>query len=146
MNIYKIFGMDKRNRVTGLFDKSRWLRKGSVGYVLVAFFFIAFAFGPNAVIAQKVDDYGDKLGTVHFPVSCKAPAQNLLERGVALLHHMTYSGARRVFEAAGAVDPDCSLAYWGVAMTYIHPLWLDKPTREQIIGQVGKNKRPKDGA
>ncbi len=98
---------------------------------------MTFAFGPNAVIAQQVEDYSDKLGTVHFPVSCKAPAQNLMERGVALLHHMTYSGARKVFEAARAADPDCALAYWGIAMTYIHPLWPDNPTQEQII--LGQN-------
>jgi tetratricopeptide (TPR) repeat protein len=137
MNTYKIYGLVTRDKMKGLLDKSHWLRKGSMGYALGALFFMAFAFGPNAVIAQQVDDYGDKLGTVHFPVSCKAPAQNLMERGVALMHHMTYSGARKVFEAARAADPDCALAYWGIAMTYIHPLWLDKPTREQII--LGQN-------
>ena len=89
MNTYEIFEIDIGYKMKDLLDKSRLLRKGSMGYVLGALFFMAFAFGPNAVIAPKVDDYGDKLGTVHFPVSCKAPAQNLLERGVALLHHMT---------------------------------------------------------
>jgi hypothetical protein len=137
MNTYKIYGLVTRDKMKDLLDKSRWLRKGRMEYVLGALFFMAFAFGPNAVIAQKVDDYGDKLGTVHFPVSCIAPAQNLMERGVALMHHMTYSGARKVFEAARAADPDCALAYWGIGMTYIHPLWLDKPNREQII--LGQN-------
>jgi tetratricopeptide (TPR) repeat protein len=77
-----------------------------------------------------VDDYGDKLGTVHFPVSCSEPSKHLMERGVALLHHMTYSGARRVFETVREADPDCALAYWGIAMTYVHPLWLDTPDKE----------------
>jgi len=39
-----------------------------------------------------------------------------MERGVALLHHMTYAGARKVFEASGEADPDCALPYWGVAI------------------------------
>ena len=132
MNIYKIYGLDTRDKFKSSLDKSRWL-----SYILGALFFMAFAFGPNAVIAQKIDDYGDKLGTVHFPVSCNVTAQNLMERGVALMHHMTYSGARKAFESAKAADTDCALAYWGVAMTYIHPLWLDQPTREQII--LGQN-------
>jgi tetratricopeptide (TPR) repeat protein len=55
-----------------------------------------------------------------------------MERGVALLHHMTYAGARRVFEAAKEANPDCALAYWGIAMTYVHPLWLDPPTEEEL--------------
>ncbi len=137
MNTYKIFGMDTRCKITGLLDKSRWLRKGWVGGILGALFFIPIAFGPNVGIAQQVDDYGDKLGTVHFPVSCKAPVQPLMERGVALLHHMTYTGARKVFEAVRTADPDCGLAYWGIAMTYVHPLWPDKPTQEDLI--LGQN-------
>ncbi|NIS80099.1 MAG: hypothetical protein GTO14_07795 [Anaerolineales bacterium] len=45
---------------------------------------------------------------------------------------MTYAGARRVFEAAREADPDCALAYWGIAMTYVHPLWPDTPTEEDL--------------
>jgi tetratricopeptide (TPR) repeat protein len=133
MNAYKIYSLHTKDKIKDLLDKYRVLNMGRLGYVLAAFFFMVFAFVPNVVIAQKVDDYGHKLGTVYFPVSCKAPAQKLMERGVALMHHMTYSGARKVFEAARKADPDCALAYWGVSMTYIHPLWPDKPTRDQII-------------
>ncbi|MEE8162165.1 MAG: hypothetical protein V3T61_11065 [Acidobacteriota bacterium] len=31
-----------------------------------------------------------QLGTVHFATSCREGAQAQIERGVALLHHMTY--------------------------------------------------------
>ena len=136
MSINKIFETDIKKPIKGLFDKGCRLTKGRMGYILGALFVIALALGPHVAVAQQVDDYGDKLGTVHFPVSCRAPVQPLMERGVALLHHMTYSGARKVFEAAKAADPNCALAYWGIAMTYIHPLWLDFPTKEQIrLGQ-----------
>lgn len=50
-----------------------------------------------------------------------------MERGLALLHHMTYEGARAVFAAATQADPDCAMSYWGQAMTFIHPLWSDPP-------------------
>jgi tetratricopeptide (TPR) repeat protein len=97
-------------------------------YILILFLVVVFVFVPSRTIAEKLYDYGDKLGTVHLPVSCSKPTQLLLERGVALLHHMTYSGARKVFEAATAADPECAMGYWGQAMTFIHPLWSDPPS------------------
>ena len=67
---------------------------------------------------------GASLGTVAFPTSCPA-VQVELERGLALLHHMNYVNAESVFRAAAEADPECALAHWGVAMTYVHPLWPD---------------------
>jgi len=52
------------------------------------------------------DTYGDQLGTVEFPISCSDAAKQQVERGVALLHHMTYDGARAAFAAATQTDPD----------------------------------------
>jgi len=75
------------------------------------------------------DNYGDKLGTVNFPTSCSDEAKPQLERGLALLHHMTYGGARTAFGVASPIDPDCAMSYWGQAMTYIHPLWSDAPSK-----------------
>jgi tetratricopeptide (TPR) repeat protein len=68
---------------------------------------------------------GKSLGTVHFPTSCTPEAQAHLERGLALLHHMTYLKAEGSFRAASEADPDCAIALWGIAMTYVHPLWPD---------------------
>jgi tetratricopeptide (TPR) repeat protein len=68
---------------------------------------------------------GKNLGTVHFPTSCGPEAQEALERGLALLHHMTYLKAQESFRAAAEADPDCAIALWGMAMTYVHPLWPD---------------------
>jgi len=64
-----------------------------------------------------------KVGTVDFPTSCSAQAQPEFVRGVALLHSFFYEEARRVFTAAGAKDHGCAMAYWGVAMTWYHPIW-----------------------
>jgi len=72
-----------------------------------------------------------QLGSVVFPVSCKEPATRQAERGLALLHHMTYEDAHAAFIAASEADPDCAMAYWGAAMTYIHPLWSDPPTQQE---------------
>jgi len=69
----------------------------------------------------------DALGTVYFPVSCTAAAQKEFDRGLALLHHMTYPQARASFMQAAATDPRCAMAHWGVAMTLFQPLWPTRP-------------------
>jgi hypothetical protein len=71
------------------------------------------------------------LGTVHFPISCSAPAQEKFTRGVALLHSFGYEEAASVFSEIGAAEADCGMAYWGVAMTYYHPVWAP-PTRQEL--------------
>ncbi len=72
-----------------------------------------------------------KLGTVHFRSSGKPAAQEHVNRGVTLVHHMMYPEADREFAAAATADPSCSLAYWGRALTLIHPLWPDAPTEAE---------------
>ena len=77
------------------------------------------------------------VGDVSFPVGCNAEAAPLVERGVALLHHMMYDEASFVFGMADDRDPDCALAYWGRAMTLIHPLWPDVPSQSQFERGLG---------
>ena len=75
---------------------------------------------------------GKPLGNVSFPTSCDDSARELLERALALLHHMTYVEAGSTFRAAAEADPDCAIAYWGAAMTYVHPLWPDVVSDENL--------------
>ena len=64
-----------------------------------------------------------QLGTVHFPVSCSAAAQESFTRGVALLHSFWYEEAEKAFQKAATGDPGCAMAHWGVAMSLWHQLW-----------------------
>jgi hypothetical protein len=80
----------------------------------------------------EAHQYGNELGSIEFPVSCNELATPMMERGVALLHHMTYTGAGAEFSRAIEADPACALAYWGVAMSYVHPLWNDAPSEERL--------------
>ncbi len=75
---------------------------------------------------------GAALGTVQLPNSCSAGAAIHLERGLALLHNMTYEEARSNFASAAESDPDCAMAYWGQAMTLVHPLWSDPPDEAEF--------------
>ena len=78
------------------------------------------------------DLYDANIGTVEFPVSCNAEAAEMVQRGLVLMHHMMYEAARPAFGMAENLDPGCVMALWGQAMTEIHPLWADRPTREVL--------------
>jgi tetratricopeptide (TPR) repeat protein len=75
---------------------------------------------------------GKPLGTVVFASSCTPEAQEHLHQGLALLHHMTYLQAEPAFRAAAEADPDCAIAHWGIAMTFVHPLWPDTVPPEKL--------------
>jgi tetratricopeptide (TPR) repeat protein len=70
-------------------------------------------------------------GTVQFATSCSSEAQAHFDAGLALLHHMMYEQARPHFEEAAAADPGCAIAYWGVAMSQLNPLWAP-PSPQQV--------------
>ena len=56
-------------------------------------------------------------GDVHFPVTTKVPlAQQFFDQGVGQLHGFWYFEAERSFRQVAALDPDCAMAYWGMAM------------------------------
>jgi peroxiredoxin/tetratricopeptide (TPR) repeat protein len=56
-------------------------------------------------------------GKVRFPVTTAAPeAQALFDQGVGQLHGFWYFEAERTFRQVAALDPDCAMAYWGMAM------------------------------
>jgi hypothetical protein len=74
---------------------------------------------------------GEKLGQVHFPVSCDASLQDEFDRAVAMLHSFWYERAAEAFAEIARKDPSCAMAHWGLAMTVYHPLW-EKPGAEAL--------------
>jgi peroxiredoxin len=61
------------------------------------------------------------MGKVHFPVTSKKPAaQAFVDQGVAQIHSFYYLEAERSFRQAAQLDPDCAMAYWGMAMANIN--------------------------
>jgi hypothetical protein len=69
----------------------------------------------------------EKLGTVHFPISCGSEAQQRFIRAVAILHSMWYEEAVKAFTDVAEADPGCAMAWWGVAMSHWYPLWYPPP-------------------
>jgi peroxiredoxin len=60
-------------------------------------------------------------GAVSFPTSSKVPqVQEFINQGVGQLHGFWYFEAERSFRQAAALDPDCAIAYWGMAMANVN--------------------------
>lgn len=67
-----------------------------------------------------------KLGRADFPTSGGPEAQEHFLRGLLFLHSFEYRDARDAFRAAQGVEAGFAMAYWGEAMTYNHPIWLEE--------------------
>ncbi len=76
-----------------------------------------------AQMTEEHEHHHEQLGTVSFPVSCDPKAQPAFTRGVALLHSFAYEDAEKTFRDVAAMDRQCGMAWWGVAMTNFHPVW-----------------------
>ncbi len=85
---------------------------------------------PNQPLAQQ--GVKESLGWVDFHTSCAAIVKSDLNRAVALLHHMTYPVAYTAFEGVTRSDPDCAIAYWGMALTLFQPLWPTRPGAREL--------------
>lgn len=59
------------------------------------------------------------LGKVIFPTSCAPKVQKTFETGVAKLHSYWFGEARKTFDAVLKDDPNCAMAYWGIALDYL---------------------------
>src|ERR671925_847997 len=75
---------------------------------------------PSTPSAQMA---GERIGQVSFPTSCAAAVQKPFERAVALLHSFWYIEAAKAFTAVTQSDPDCAIAYWGLAMSQWTQIW-----------------------
>src|SRR5262245_7578755 len=60
--------------------------------------------------------YGYDLGGYHRAITTHVPeAQLWFNRGMVWCYAYNHEEAVRCFESAAAADPDCAIAWWGVA-------------------------------
>lgn len=104
--------------------------KKTFGY---GFAFVLFLF-MTPVFAH----HGAHLGKINFTTSGNYAAQPYFERGVMWLHSFEYQEARTDFQQAQKIDPNFVMAYWGEAMTYNHPLWIeqDRKAALQVLNKL----------
>lgn len=97
-------------------------RKQLISACVIAALAAAPALGQHEEHAAAAPD-GGKFGAVKFPTSCSPAAQVQFEKALAMLHSFFYPSTVKAFEAVTRIDPQCAIAYWGLAIAQrINPL------------------------
>jgi len=76
------------------------------------------------------------LGTVAFTTSCKAEQSARFNHGVALLHSFWLNAAEDEFAKVASEDPQCAMAYWGIAMADFNQV-NGGPTKDGVLRAQG---------
>ena len=59
----------------------------------------------------------ERLGHHNFPITTSsADAQRAFNRGLTLAYAFSHYAAEQEFRRAASLDPDCAMAYWGIAL------------------------------
>jgi hypothetical protein len=108
--------------------------------VTIAVFLVCAALPGFSQQASAGPAVSPGLGKVSFPISCQPEVRPEFERGVALLHSFQYGAAEKSFTEVSQKDPQCAMAYWGLAMSAYHPLWdgADEKTIAHGAGYMEK--------
>src|SRR5512139_47868 len=83
------------------------------------------------------------VGLVEFANSGAKAVQQDFRYGVAQLHNFQYEDAAAAFRRAQRADPSFALAYWGEAMTYNHPVWMqqDAAAARAVLARLGPDRQ-----
>ena len=74
---------------------------------------------------------GELFGTVSFDLTIPNSYQKDFNTAIALLHSFEYDEAEKMFAKVIDEVPGCAMAYWGVAMSNFHPVWMP-PTPAEL--------------
>jgi peroxiredoxin len=81
-------------------------------------------------------------GRVHLPITTQhAEAQAFFDQGLGQLHGFWYFEAERSFRQAAAVDPDCAMAYWGMAMANVNNTTRAQQFMAKAVERKGRASR-----
>src|ERR1039458_9494565 len=97
-------------------------------------FLIVLAISSGSFLpAQEKTANSEKLGKVHFPVSCTPAAQQQFDVAVSMLHSFWYPQDFKAFAEVANADPSCAMAYLGMAMSRrTNPLLGVSPDRAAL--------------
>ena len=82
---------------------------------------------------------------MHFPITTKDPlAQQFFDQGVGQLHGFWYFEAERSFRQVSTLDPECAMAYWGLAMANINNEKRAKSFIEKAMAKEVRRHAPRN--
>lgn len=129
------------------------MNRGICAFMALFMAFLSCRQKPNQLLLKEISTINLKkgsvilcgagsqqVGAVSFIISGDANVQKQFNFATALLHSFEYDEAEKAFAKIIEDDPQCAMAYWGVAMCNYHPLWtppeipeLEKGTKALAI-------------
>jgi tetratricopeptide (TPR) repeat protein len=100
--------------------------------ILIALLFSAagIAHAAGSESASQPAPVFQGLGDLQHPITTRSPeAQRYFNQGLTLAYAFNHVEAIRSFEAAAKLDPNCAMAYWGIA--YSSGPHVNKPMSEE---------------
>ena len=92
------------------------------------------------------DNTDQKLGTVHFETSCNETAQRRFDRAMRYQHSFWYTASKEIYEETLKADPECAIAYWGIALSYLNNPHSPIPAPNLPLGLAAIEKAKAGGA
>lgn len=102
-----------------------------------------FGFGGPGFAQENADQ---KLGTVHFATSCNETAQRRFDRAMRYQHSFWYTASKEIYEETLKADPECAIAYWGIALSLLNNPHSPIPTPNLPLGLASIEKAKAIGA
>jgi hypothetical protein len=107
----------------------------------------AVSFATMTVLcAQPALAQNGNLGKVNFETSCKPEAKKLFNRAMLYQHSFWYRASQKTFEDALKADPECGMAYWGVALSLLWNPHTPPPAKNLAEGAAAIAKGKSVGA
>src|SRR6266478_48338 len=107
----------------------------------IAVVVMAAAFAQSALAAAP-----EALGKVHFQTSCKPEAQQDFDQAMLYQHSFWYRASQKSFEDALKADPECAIAYWGIALSLLYNPHVAPPVKKLAEGAAALEKGKALGA
>jgi tetratricopeptide (TPR) repeat protein len=98
----------------------------------------------QAALAQDAAE--EQFGKVHFSTSCNDLAQRRFDRAMRYQHSFWYRPAKEIFEEALKADPECAIAYWGIALSLLFNPHVPPPKDNLALGLSTLEKAKSVGA
>jgi hypothetical protein len=96
--------------------------------------------------AESQEERDQQLGNVHFATSCNEMAQRRFNRGMRYQHSFWYRQSKEIFEEVLKADPECSIAYWGIAQSLLVNPFNPTPPKHLQEGLAAIQKAKQIGA
>jgi Tetratricopeptide repeat len=107
---------------------------------------VAMALSAGLVLAQPAHADDTTLGKVNFETSCNPEAQKLFNQAMLYQHSFWYRASQRTFEDVLKADPECGIAYWGIALSLLWNPHAAPPAKNLAEGTAAITKGKSVGA